>query len=535
MEIKKISLVNQKIKVKSRTDGKYTYYAIKTHFNEDKDIIQYLSSEHLKTNLSFARNGCFDHHALKELVDKNTTEMFKERMSGSDEISPVFVKGIGWVGAGHGAPHAVVFNVENHNISYDKIATTWTDCDNVNWHLICIPDNDTLVFISQIHPDSTKNVPEFYKAPALDKDDTYTLKYEDITLKTKNILTNQMFYPAISFKEKSFYVVNDNKETIVLPNEALYEGEYAVAKEIYAIKNPATIADALKKGMPYSENPNLGIGEDMIILTTKKTFYPDGSIINDFELEFSEDVIIERFGGIQFLVKNNLDGLYIYIPNSKEFEELAYDRDRQPLNQTVKFNFSKPHYATLSYPNSNLTKDLYKSEEVMPNRRCDFYADENGKLFESFVGGYLPKFDGIPSRRNEISDQAYFLYPTRKGYPIFADEKFCKDKNVKGTKLKGTAYMKWIDGFEEDFSASYYTIPYKTENEDELYLYFDIFEENTTKKYDISEIPDRLFEVIEQTDNLSYEIENEILTITSKDTSKEAAALVIKAIKKMTV
>ena len=55
--------------------------------------------------------------------------------------------------------------------------------------------------------------------------------------------------------------------------------------EIYAIKNPATIADALKKGMPYSENPNLGIGEDMIILTTKKTFYPDGSIINDFELE----------------------------------------------------------------------------------------------------------------------------------------------------------------------------------------------------------------------------------------------------------
>ena len=138
------------------------------------------------------------------------------------------------------------------------------------------------------------------------------------------------------------------------------------------------------------------------------------------------------------------------------------------------------------------------------------------------------------SERVQNADKAFYMWNSRKAYFYSASDKInTRYPDLTGKTLKGSAYKKWIEDFDAEGTASYYSVPYFSDGDNSRYMYFDLYKPGVTKKYDISAyLGTYSISELEKTENLEYNINYEtgILTVSSKENGQKSAdSLVLKA------
>lgn len=538
-------------------------YAIRSSYGDstENDLIQYVRQYSFLDENGMDRNPSFDPYNIKDVVAKTDTDkMFLQTVYIGDERVPVGIDGtIGWIGAGHGGNVAMKATVPNHGLSYDSIGKVYTDASTkhgyngkaATWTLLRIVDENTLIFLSSWYPKywgsgiTTNGNPAFLTAFGKDKDGNITITCGDETLTVTAASGSKMLTPSYTMDKQEVYVVNNGVKTYVTEAATNYTGEYVCFEEEYTVKNPATVAAAIAANVgKYTENPNLAVGDDYITFKLNYKYYPDGTCIQDWETTFHADIRMHMYGGIQWVARtvNNTD-FYVYIPNTKEFADKSSNV----------YNYAKPRLSA-ALPNLRIAKstenvkftpisttvayDTYKDDSYTANRRVDLAGKINGEtktLSQVFAGGFLPIDDGANDIRSKNTYASHYLYSNKKSYFHFIDEQFYEnhkneENTIIGKTIKGTAYKKYANDFGDDFSYSYYTVPFERGASRQLYIYIDIFNSNTTKTFDISALEEYEIEKLEEI-NLAatdgWEIDENTLSVTSGDTTNESSSLVL--------
>ena len=537
-------------------------YAIRSSYGDstENDLIQYVRQYSFLDENGMDRNPSFDPYNKKDVVAKTDTDkMFLQTVYIGDERVPVGIDGtIGWIGAGHGGNVAMKVTVPNHGLSYDSIGKVYTDASTrhgyngktATWTLLRIVDENTLVFLSSWYPKywgsgiTTNGNPAFLTAFGKDKDGNMKITCGDETLTVTAASGSKMLTASYTMDKQEVYVVNNGAKTYVTEAAKNYTGEYVCFEEEYTVKNPATVAAAIAENVgKYTQNPNLAVGDDYITFKINYKYYPDGTCLQDWETTFHADIRMHMYGGIQWPARTVDDNdLYVYIPNTKEFtyNDATYNYAVPRLSTTMpSVRIAKSAENVKFTPKSSIVAyDTYRNDGYTANRRVDLAGKINGDtktLSQVFAGGFLPIDDGANEIRSKNTYASNYLYNSKKAYFHFIDERFYEnhknDENtIIGKTIKGTAYKKYANDFGDDFSYSYYTVPFERGAKKQLYIYIDIFNSNTTKTFDISALEDYEIEKLEEI-NLAkadgWKIEGNTLSVTSGDTANESSSLVL--------
>lgn len=524
-----------KVKIQGKVQTSYngsTAYAVRSSFGESEtqDIIQYfVRSTNQDSSNGMELNPAFDFYHDRRLVSKTSSTVFENiPIYGCDERAPVELSGFGWIGATHGTTCAVTVTSANHGVTYSSIGNVYKDPANIEWVLLRVSSADMLVFISKNLSKGDATKPTFYSTMGA----TLTnVENEDEVIKVDSYKSGQQLRPAYKMDVQNIYVVNGEEKTLVDELGKTYEGDYVLVEEKYTIMNPAYVAQAIIDGKPesgYTENPSLAVGEPLVTFDLQQIYNSDGTVVHNWKNTFHQNATMTLFGGIQF----NHIPTHIYLPNTKAFSKTAYDSDKKSLG-TQTMDFSNIASASV-YPNSDLGTEGWAKADYVPHRRLDLHADAQGSFTKMFTGGFLPVYDNINETRLTNTSTAFYMFNSRKAYFYSASDKInTRYPDLTGKTLKGSAYKKWIEDFDAEGTASYYSVPYFSDGDNSRYMYFDLYKPGVTKKYDISAyLGTYSISELEKTENLEYNINYEtgILTVSSKNNSQKSAdSLVLKA------
>lgn len=531
-----ITVINEnfgkvKIQGKVQSNGSVAF-AVRSSFGESEtqDIIQYFIRDTNQDNTSgMELNPAFDFNPSQNLIQKTDATVFQSKtISGGDERAPVEMKGFGWIGATHGTACAVTVTSASHGVEYSAIGNIYKDPANVEWVLLRVSDENKLVFVSKDLQSGDYTMPTFYSTMG----STLTnIKDSEDVIKVDSYKNSRQLRPAYKMTKQNVYIVSGKNKTLVEADQTIHEGDYVLVEEEYTIKNPVYVAQAIIDNKPvggYTENPNLAVGKDLVTFRLQQIYNPDGTVIHNWDNTFHQDVTMSQFGGIQWGTK----ATHIYLPNTKAFSATAYDESKIDIG-TKTMDFSNIASASV-YPSMNLSTTGWADSGYVPHRRLDFTMDSStNKYTKLFVGGYLPVFDGINETRVARVDKAYYMNSSRKAYFHFISSKTnTAVPDLTNFNFKGSAYKKYVAEYDEDGTASYYSVPYFSDGDNSRYMYFDLYKPGTTKKYDISAyIGKYTVTELEKTENLNYEVDETtgILTISASDNGQTSAdTLVLK-------
>lgn len=539
-----------KVKVQGKVQSNNSVaFAVRSSFgdSETKDIVQYfISPRGMREDSGTPQNQAFDFYSYQELVSKTSSTVFGSgTKGGGDERTPISLSGFGWIGAGHGMTCAVVV-IGEHGLTYKNIGDIYKDKDGVEWVLLAVTEvkdgtmKPGLVFISKnLKSGKTEANPGFYSlADAHIGTDLVNVNDENNKVTINKYKNSGWLTPAYNMTKQNVYVVNGDERTLVKEDGTIHEGEYVFVEEEYTIMNPAGIAAAIIANRPeggYTENPNLAVGKPLVTFDLEYIYNADGTVISNWETTYHQDVTLGEFGGIQYGAK----GDYVYLPNTKPFVmNSSVSINGNKVNEdNFAFDFTNLFDTTKGYPNGYATMDTWADVNNAPNRRLDF-SKSNGAFDKAFAGGQLPVFDGDPSVRSQKTDRAFYFWNTRKAYHFSVGgssssagiNKMYPD--MTGVTHKGSAYKTWIEDFDAQGTASFYSVPYFSDGDNSRYMYFDIYKPGVTKKYDLSAyLGTYSISELEKSENIDYEIDwsTGMLTLTSlANNQKSADYLVLK-------
>ena len=490
----------------------------------------------------------FDFSPSQELVAKTSSTLFSNgTKGGGDERTPVSLSGFGWIGAGHGMTCAVNVTGE-HGLTYANVGDIYKDKDNKEWVLLRVTEVKSgsvmvpsLVFISKNLKSGRNDTNPAFETMTEAHLGTDLVNVNDANNKvTINKYSNSSWLkPAYNMTKQDVYVVNDGEKTLVQADGVVSEGDYVLVEETYTIMNPAHVAQAIIDGKPeggYTENPNLAVGKELVTFDLQQIYNADGTVIHNWETTYHQDVSLGEFGGIQYGKK----GDFVYLPGTKPFimnSSVTINNVKEDKTN-VAFDFTNLFDTTKAYPNGYATTETFADLSNVPHRRLDF--NKSGSTFDkAFAGGQLPVFDGAPEERVKNTDRAFYFWNTRKAYHFSvggskADAGINKKyPDMTNATMKGSAYKKWIQDFDANGTASYYSVPYFSDGDNSRYFYFDLYQPGVTKKYDISAyLGTYSISKLEQSATLEYSIDYEtgILTVSSLENNQTSADyLVLKA------
>lgn len=519
-----------KIQGKVQSNGS-TAFAVRSAFGESEtqDIVQYfVRNTSQEESNGMEKNPAFDFDPSQHLISKTSSTVFENITAyGGDERTPVQLNGFTWIGATHGTPCGVTVTSANHGVTYSSIGNVYKDPANIEWVLLRVANENKLVFISKNLKNNNDTQPTFYSEMGATL--TNVDNAEDV-ITVDSYKSGQQLRPAYEMEKQNVYIVNGNEKTLVEADGSIHEGDYVLVEEKYTIMNTAYVAQAIIEGKPeggYTENPSLAVGKPLVTFDLQQIYNSDGTVVHNWETTYHQDAQLSVWGGIQYGAKGN----YLYLPHTKAF---VSNSDVSGNKQdSVSFDFSNLFDTTEKYPTESITTDKWADTAYVPNRRLDF--NKTSDVFDkAFAGGQLPVFDNVNSERVQNADKAFYMWSSRKAYFYSASAKInTRYPDLTGKTLKGSAYKKWIEDFDAEGTASYYSVPYFSDGDNSRYMYFDLYKPGVTKKYDISSyLGTYSISELEKTENLEYNINYEtgILTVSSKNNSQTSAdSLVLKA------
>ncbi len=372
----------------------------------------------------------------------------------TDEAVPAYIND-SFIGANHGHNGAISVYAPDHKKTVADVGSLWKDETGATFTLMRVNNQDSLLFLSQ-------NVGESVERYAFVKKITGKLSFVENGENTADILCerqgNTDLRRAIRHKEKYVLACVDGKEKLVLGET---ECEYAEIHERYEIINPATVASDLRARRPrggYTAQPDLAnFGLPMVACFLIYRIENDGTIYTKFDYKKLMDVHFEKWMGVMYQEKLDVynGGIWRYFPKA-----LPFTCDEGT------FDFSTPTpIVGQPFPKSKaLTREYWQDNGSPCERAVDYFKDTHGRDKLAFACGYLPLFDGEPTKRDAHVQNVVALKFTRKHYPTFADGDV--------QDVKGIGYKKYFK--PEQDKASYY----KVKAENKTFIYADIFAQN---------------------------------------------------------
>ncbi|MGN1059577.1 MAG: immunoglobulin-like domain-containing protein, partial [Clostridia bacterium] len=457
--------------------------AVKTEFSAEQDHVQRVGNLFRPLNDPARTSNNPVDFGQTYLVAEDDTDLWTidTRITGDtqntqDEATPFMING-SYIGANHGQNSGMYVTVTGHGLGYADVGSRWTttvaaeesDPVTINWNLLRIVDENTLLFLS----DGTfqKGAYTYGFSTQLSASDTMTRVGSAGSLTVESVTVNQVF-PSIRHTKKTAYAVSGGLKWKIEPNTS-YDCDYVVIEESYQIIDPSTIAEAVRANAPtggYTANPDLTVGgEAMMNYNVVYTLLPDGTVLTEVNHEVLKAIRIDSYGLLQYPKRTDYagGGIYRYLPNTKSFEARAVG---QAASETTGFDFSVPTKIigedAAAYPNSYVYRNADCVDTSYPNERTiDFFSD-GSKDAATFASGYLPVGMGAKDKLAGIRSGFYF-YSSYKAYPRIYQSAM---QDGPGTILFGVGYKKLYAGGRSD-NMNVYTVPYG----DTLYTYVDMF------------------------------------------------------------
>ena len=373
----------------------------------------------------------------------------------TDEAVPAYING-SFIGANHGHNGAVSVYAPAHGKTVADVGSLWHDEENVEFTLMRVENENVLLFLSQ-------NVGESVERYQFVKKITGKLTFVSNGNNTADIVCQSQgvadLRRAIRHSEKRVIACVNGVEKVVLGGA---ECEYAEIHEHYEIINPATVAKDLRDRRPvggYQKQPDLAdFGLPMVDCFLIYRIENDGTVYTKFDYQKKMNVHFEKWMGVMYQEKLDVyqGGIWRYFPKALPFEcdEGQFD-----------FSYPTPIVGQPFPKNKALTREDFCDAGAPHERAVDYFRDENGRDKMAFACGYLPVYDGEPSKRDKNVCKEIQLRFTRKHYPTFMDGDV--------PSVKGIGYKKYFIPCKD--RASYYTVS----AEGKKYIYADIFENNT--------------------------------------------------------
>lgn len=434
--------------------------AVRTVYNDRYNLVQFFRG--IKSD--FLDYNCPVDTLAAGLQRKNEADLWHVDITlalCTDESAPFSVNGE-CIGSNHGHPCGVVVECENHQKSFCDIGSLWQDADGIKWTLLRILSPDRLLFVSEnLGPTKT----EYSFLNSISK----TLQFVSDGVNTDPIeISSQsgghQLYKAVADRKRKLYYLKEGKRFEITGYHTECDG--AEIHEEYNVINPATVAEAIRKGRPvggYIENPDLAVGEAMLHYNMIYRIQSDGTVICDFEHRRLCDIKWNRCFGVMYQSRCDVasGGIWRFIPKTKPFCADGHT-----------FDFSAPFDATAEpYPASfSITRDYFSDKNSPPDRQTDIIRYADGTTVSAFCCGFLPIFDGAPEKRSQNLDTAVFIKNTRKFYPYIINGKNSVDS------IRAVAYKKYFP--DADRNSSFYSVEF----DGVTYLYFDFYSENTLSK-----------------------------------------------------
>jgi len=508
----KIRIENENMYVRTNFDSDYDF--LQTVTGIDADGIN-SSGNIVNEPFDFARAGLVE----KSKEDMNTFD--KILTNGSDEATPFYYNG-SYIGANHGhASGILVETQEAHGKDASDIGSLWKAVYTSNdkevtdyFTLLRVVNANKLLFVSDTDPAKEKTYNQTYRHK---NSFTTTIQggkltyhshgqHQDDIIVAKQTASQQI-WPANKKIQNSVYTVIEGERYEPLHNRTI-GCDYVELVEKYQIMNPMLIGDTLRANRPdggYTEAPDLAVGMPMVEYNMTYRFMPDGTVLHIFDHKILEDVIFDRYGGLQYgMVLDAFGGgVGRYIPKLKPITVAGRTYDfTNPYNVSADAS-----YFAGAGNSKDVTPDLWESANDVPSRQVDYFYDAEKNSKVSLSSGFLPVLDGAFDVRPLKTGRSVYLYNSKKTYPYFVDKLAFDGGTAKDQTIKGVAYKKYSPATDKD--ASVYTIPY----ENNVYIYADIHEIGT-KEFELSDSlkSDVKFTELEKSQNVSYTLEDGKLT-----------------------
>lgn len=302
-------------------------------------------------NLSGSDNGLFNFTGMSD-----ASGTFK---SCGDDITPVYIDVVGYVGANHG--YNFVYNcvATSHGLTASDIGKTSTDGTNT-WVLIQVKDSNTIV-VGQYDASTWFRLNATAAPTTLDFGTSITVESA----------TRTQLHPSVKNGEVKF-VDSDRTKCLVM--------------ETYDIIEVGTGIDALMENVGSNTNDSVAtLAESAITVRNLYEFHANGSVTIYQNMKVLKDYIPLRFySGVQSMPFGTSDS-YMVPQTSK--------RGIWPSEQ-IQF-----------------TRDMWSDQNVPPV----MYIQVNGNA-SNFTKGMLTGYIG-PNRNGDISSHAGSVSSSRKMYP----------------------------------------------------------------------------------------------------------------------
>ena len=413
---------------------------------------------------------------------------------GSDDQSPVFIQGLSAIGGGHGFAYCYEVTSAAHGKALNDVGSEWVD--TAGFHHIITEIVSTSVFrtISLNYGDSVEYL---FKTP------TGTLTHVTGAQHTTAVpVTSTAGYQLPSRKNETVMVLADG---VALNESANTFTAYELALiNTYEIADPISTITKIVANKPtngYTTQPSLVQGDPIFKMINKFILKDGASTFIEPEIEFYKVVKLIYFSGTQvgFLnpIKTVGNGLYDsgvsqsykrYMPKCLPLD-LGYGGNSDfRLGVAIDADYANTYY---------LDSSKWESPTTPPDRCFDIL--KNTSTFKAcFSIDYLPYGFGGANKLNNATN-AWYIFPTRKNYPIAVDDKIHVGGVIPiGTYKQGVILRKWTNVLGINQTQLHYV-----DRSDCSYLYVDYHAAMT----DVITVPTkykgRRIEVIEKSANVT--------------------------------
>ena len=496
---------------------------IVSEFDNENDLSQVFKI--VNADSAITNNCHYDYHEA-HLINKESGA--KSALVGypqADESAPPHMNGT-YLGANHGASEGVEVTATAHGKTNGDLGSVWVDSAGVQWTLIRVIDENTILFLSEAERNETTGNWKFadtitgttltYDASVSDNFAVNTDAITSITVKA----TSVQVFPSIGNRVIKMHVVRDGEITTYENMDTVREGfkingSKVILEETYDVIDPTLIGENMRASRPdggYTSMADISVGDPIMKYKQTITIYEDGDVIIDLDHELLKKVYSFQYYGYQYYKRADAfgGGLYRYMPGLTKYTSGGKEYDFSiPVLMPVS---NETNASSDLIPSSFTATSSYWANDIVPDRVIEYYKDAEGEYKMAFASGFVPIYDAAPDVRGENVTQTLYMLDRigHKVYPMLANGNNYKEA---GSKIRGVAFRHYDALDQSTKKVTAYDVEYK----DDVYYYVDFLEdeENFVLDLDKKTVTDD-YELVYKTDDVEYEIVGNKLIVSGK-------------------
>lgn len=343
------------------------------------------------------------------------------------------------IGANHGANEAVRVMTPGHSLSEKDLGSRWSDGSGISFYLVKIPDDQSLLFLSENQEAS----PRWKFETEVSGN---SLKRADVS-KTLTVSGTEraQFYPANRIQSQQFLADGTPLEDGIPTQCKIFE-----AIDVYDILNPGSVLEAVHSHPGKALEASFKEMEALLTNRITYQFQPYGACVINLEATAHQAFKIGSTALVQSAAlhgdeKGGEVTLSYLIPKTLIFTVDGIDYDFDGIQ-----NMDKPLENALIFSEE---QQNISDPKDLPDRAIQFLQQDDKKI--GFAIGYS-LLDGmtIQKKRAESVSSPLAIFPSRHIYLVAIDQKAGEIR--RGDKLHCVSYRQYFSPEDSQGAATVY-------------------------------------------------------------------------------